>query len=71
VDFLLPASLADHGVAVRILVVLALVAVYVATFVHRLVRLLLTTTEKDPCCSYPVTRLWFTNLLDGPKGVRP
>ena len=30
VDFLLPASLADHGVAVRILVVLALVVFYVA-----------------------------------------
>jgi len=30
VDFLLPASLADHGVAVRIFVVLALIVVYVA-----------------------------------------
>jgi hypothetical protein len=30
VDFLLPASLADHGVAVRILLVMALVVLYVA-----------------------------------------
>ena len=33
VDFLLPASLADHGVAVRILVVLAVVVLYVVVLV--------------------------------------
>jgi hypothetical protein len=30
VDFLLPTSLADHGVAVRVILVLALVVLYVA-----------------------------------------